>query len=344
MLAHFHHLVVRRLAEDVVAGDDVLRAEGRPVVFTVLHVVEHPQLLQVLAALEGTVGDDHLQVAVGVLAVAVGLVELDALHVLVADEGIALQVDGLVVVVRAGVIVDTHHAAGLVDVGIVHADDADVPDVVVAVRLEQVRGVELLVVGIPRANLVHHLALAALVVLQAVCLLCVTVVVVLHAVDGEVLRRGLVDDEPSAVGLPRGRGEVALVFAVVDADAQLVAAREGIVGHADDLCGAECLPVVAATGGVLHHLHLPEVGAAREGSFADVEVERQQRVVVVGVGVLEIERLELLAVLEGVGRNHAEMGVGAPVAHQVVVYLHAVAVVVALVIAGDGRDFRGFAV
>ena len=88
-LAHGLQFLHRRLAEDVVARDDVLRAKALPVVGAFLHVVEQAQLLQVLAALEGTVLYDHLQVAVRVVAAARALVELDGLHVLVAGDGVA---------------------------------------------------------------------------------------------------------------------------------------------------------------------------------------------------------------------------------------------------------------
>ena len=66
-LAHTLYFVCRWVTEDVVARNDVLRAQRRPVVVAVLLVVEQAQLLQALHAAEGAVGDDYLQVGVGVL-------------------------------------------------------------------------------------------------------------------------------------------------------------------------------------------------------------------------------------------------------------------------------------
>ena len=262
----------------------------------------------------------------------------------VAGDGLTAQGDGLVVIVRARVIVDAHGAAPVVNLAVIDAHDVGVIDVAVVLRLEQFGGAEVLVVAVPRDDLLHHGFLARLVVLHKFFLGQVAVLVVFHALDFEVLNGGLVDDDAAAVLLPRRAGEVVLVFVCTGADLQVRAAREGIVGHVGDLRGFQGLPVVGALRGILHHLQFLEVGTALEGALVDEEVEGEQRVVVVGVGVLEVERRQLRAVAEGVGRNEPEVGVVAPIAHEVVVYLHAVAVVVALVIAHHGSDFRRLAV
>ena len=258
----------------------------------------------------------------------------------VAGDGLTAQGDGLVVIVRARVIVDAHGAAPVVNLAVIDAHDVGVIDVAVVLRLEQFGGAEVLVVAVPRDDLLHHGFLARLVVLHKFFLGQVAVLVVFHALDFEVLNGGLVDDDAAAVLLPRRAGEVVLVFVCTGADLQVRAAREGIVGHVGDLRGFQGLPVVGALRGILHHLQFLEVGTALEGALVDEEVEGEQRVVVVGVGVLEVERRQLRAVAEGMGRDEAQVGMVAQVAHQVVMYLHAVAVVFVLVVARDGRDER----
>ena len=86
---HAFVFLIRRHAEDVVAWDDILRAQGRPVVLAVLLVVEQAQLLQVRHTRQRAVGNHHLQVGVRILRVAGGLPELDVLHVRVAADGVA---------------------------------------------------------------------------------------------------------------------------------------------------------------------------------------------------------------------------------------------------------------
>ena len=49
------------LTEDVVARNDILRTQRLPMIVAVLYIVEHAQLLQVLAILERTVLNHHLQ-------------------------------------------------------------------------------------------------------------------------------------------------------------------------------------------------------------------------------------------------------------------------------------------
>ena len=168
-------------------------------VCAVLHIVEHAQLLQVLTACKGTVLDDHLQVAVRVLAVAVGLVELDGLDMRVALDGIATQGQRLVVVVRAHVVVDAHHTVGIVNVTVVDPYHIGVIDGSVIVGLQQVGGIEVLVVGIPDAQvIVHHLLLV--VVGQRLGLVGVAVIVVFHTIHLLVAHRGVIDDDAVAVG------------------------------------------------------------------------------------------------------------------------------------------------
>ena len=258
----------------------------------------------------------------------------------VAGDGVAVEHDGLVVVIGAGVVVDPHHAALVVDVVVVNADDGGVIDVAVVLRVEQAGGAELLVVAVPRADLLHHLLLAPVVVLQVLGLVQAAVPVVLHALDGEVLRRGLVDDEAAPVLLPHGRREVVLVLVNLRADLQVRTTREGVIGHVVNLFRRQRLPVVVATGCILHHLQLAEVGATLEGPLVNEEAEACTLVVVVGVGVLEVHRLQLRAATEGMRGNQAQMGVRTEVANQVVVYLNAVIVVVALLVARDGGDLR----
>ena len=52
-------------------------------------------------------------------------------------------------------------------------------------------------------------------------------------------------------------------------EAQLGAARKGIVGHAEDLPWCQSLPVVVATGGVLHQHHLLKVRAVLDSPLVD---------------------------------------------------------------------------
>ena len=189
---------------------------------------------------------------------------------------------------------------------------------------------------------VHHLLLIG--VGQRLGLVGVAELMVLHAMLGEVLHSGVVDDDARAVGLPRRAAQVLLIDASVRAHLGVGRGQEDVVAQLRHLCGGEALPVVGALGGVLHHLHLRQVGTVGKCLVANLEVEGQQGVVVVGVGVLEVEGFQRRAVVEGTRRNHGQVGVGAPVAHEVVVYLHAVVVVVALLVAGDDGNLRGIAV
>ena len=339
------HFLVGRKTEDVVAWDDIRRAESRPMVFAVLHVVEHAQLFQVRTVLEGSVGDDHLQVAVRVVAIAVGLVELNVFHMRIACDGISLQHDVLVVVVRSWVVVDAHHAVLAVDVAVVDTDDAGIIHVAVVLRVQERCCAELQIVGIPRAYLVHHLLLSVVIVLEVRLLVEAAEPVVEHALHVEVLGRSLVDDEASAVRLPRVACHVVLVLVGLCADSQVGAAREGIVGHGDDLIGGERLPVVGALSSVLHHLQLAEFGAAVEGACADKELEGGPGTGI-GIRVLEVERLQLLAIAEGMGCDESQMGVVAcwDVAYQVIVYLYAIAVVIGFIVIHDGSNLRGIAI
>ena len=102
--------------------------------------------------------------------------------------------------------------------------------------------------------------------------------------------------------------------------------------------------MVVISGGVLHHLELLEVRAVLKGSCFNGEIKRQQSVVVVGIGVLEVERLECLAVTESMRGYETQMGVVAPVAHKVIVYLYAIAVVVTLAVACNDGYLRCFTV
>ena len=124
-------------------------------VVAVLHVVEHPQFLEIGAALEGSVLDHHLQVAERVVRSAVGLPELNLLQLLVVLEGVAVNGDGLVVVVRARVVVDAQGTVVRLQVAVVAAHDAGVPDVLLVVRSQQAAGGKLLIVCVPQAQGLH---------------------------------------------------------------------------------------------------------------------------------------------------------------------------------------------
>ena len=97
-------------------------------VFALLCKVVQANLLQVLTASEGSVLNHHLQVAVRIVAAAVGLPELHGLQVLAVGKGTAADGDVLVVVVRAHVVIDSQHAIvflqvfgiGSLDGGVIH--------------------------------------------------------------------------------------------------------------------------------------------------------------------------------------------------------------------------------
>ena len=294
-----------RQREDVVARDDILRTEVLPVVFAVLHIVEHAQLLQVLTACKGTVLDDHLQVAVRVLAVAVGLVELDSLDMRVALDGIATQSQRLVVVIRAHIVVDAHHTVGIVNVTIVDPYHIGVIDGGVIVDLQQVGGIEVLVVGIPDAQvIVHHLLLV--VVGQRLGLVGVAVIVVFHAVHRLVLNRSIIDDDAVAEGTPCVAVKIVLVLRTVTADPGLRRTVEGVRGYAEYLVSLQRLPMVVAPGDILHHLDLLQIRTVLEGFFVNHEVEAHQRVEDVVAGILEVEALQLRAASKGTRGDDAQ--------------------------------------
>jgi len=98
------------------------------VVFALLCKVVQADLLQVLTAPEGTILDHHLQVAVRIVAAAVGLPELYGFQILAVGKGVAANGYVLVVVVRAHVVIDSQHTIvflqvfgiGSLDGGVIH--------------------------------------------------------------------------------------------------------------------------------------------------------------------------------------------------------------------------------
>ena len=174
-------------SQDVVARDDILRTEHLPAVVAVLHLVEQAYLLQVLAVLEGTVLNHHLQVAVGVVRAAVGLPELHGLQLVAVCKGSAADGDGLVVVVRARVVVDAHHAVVLLHVVGIGTRHSGVPQVGIVRRAalvaEQRGGIELLVVGIPQAQRLHDLLVLVVGIAQGCAVLSLQ-----ETIDGAVHR------------------------------------------------------------------------------------------------------------------------------------------------------------
>ena len=166
---------------------------------------------------------------------------------------------------------------------------------------------------------------------------------VLHTLNGEILSGGLIDDETATVILPCVAAEESLILLSLSADFQIGATREGIVGYVERLRRLEALPVVVAPGGVLHHLQFLEVRATLKSAFANEEVKVEQCIVIVSVGILEIHRLKLTAIAEGMRSDESQMGMITPVTHQVVVNLHAIAVIVALLISRDSRNLRSLA-
>ena len=143
-------------SKDVVARDDILRTQRLPVVVAVLHVVVHAYLLQVLAASEGAVLDDHLQVAIRVLRAPVGLVELHGLQLVAAGKGTTAHGQRLVVVVAAYVVVDAQHAVVALQVVGVGALNGGIVDGGFRIVGQQLTGIEVLIVSVPRAQLSQY--------------------------------------------------------------------------------------------------------------------------------------------------------------------------------------------
>ena len=86
-------------AENIIAWNHILGAEGLPMVAAVLHIVVQTNLLQVLTTTESSVLYHDFQVAVRVFRAAVGLPELHGLQVLAIQEGIAADGNVLVVII-----------------------------------------------------------------------------------------------------------------------------------------------------------------------------------------------------------------------------------------------------
>ena len=198
-------------SEDVVAGYDILRAECLPMVVAVLHIVVEAQLLQAVAVGECAVGDDNLQVGVAVLRAAVGLPELDHAQVVAMAEGVGGDGERLVVVIRAGVVVDAHHAVVALQVAGVGPHHLCIPDVLVVLLCQQAGGRELLEVGVPVAQRLHQCLMTLGIVLQCLALV-VAHIAVFRTVDRHVGLGLHIQADALLVGLPRAAAQVVMVF------------------------------------------------------------------------------------------------------------------------------------
>ena len=305
-------------AKDVVAGYHVLRAQRLPVVVTVLHVVVHAYLLQVLAATEGAVLNTDLQVAVGALRVAVGLVELYGLQVVAVGEGATAHGQRLVVVVRAGVVVDAQHAVVALQIVVVNTFDGGVVDSGIGILSHQLAGIETLIVGIPQAQLLHYLVGHGAVVGQVSIVVFCQHALVACTVHIHLVARRLVADETVFHGGP---------------DAAILIVVQGRTGYTDEGVGRPLehvvpdalhgrhrhgLPMVVAAGDILHQVDLLQLRGIGKGQVTDEEIGPGISLIGYGVAVLEIDALNLRLACEAMVGHAAQMGMILEEAHQVV--------------------------
>ena len=277
-------------------------------VVAVLYVVEHAQFLQVLAALQGSVSDYYLQVAERVLAASVGLPELYCFQCLAAVEGVLADGHGLVVIVRAGVVVDAHHAVVLVQIVGVGTYNLGIPDVLLVLLCQQAATDKVLIVGRPVAQGVHHRLMAGGIVLHRVAL-AVAHIAVLGTVDAHVLLGLHVEADHVLLCLPGLAGQVVLIDRGVNHYAAVGGAAEGVGSHLDGGGGRHDVPLVGTRAVVVHHDELRQVGTVGKGLLANDEVGGVDGLEeVVAIVALEGYLFQVLTALEGSRRDDCQMG------------------------------------
>ena len=260
------------IVEGMLSHIDVGGRECLVVVGAVGDMIEHIQLLEIGAALEAVIRDDHLQScpSAGGIAVAVG--EDNLAYALVALQGRTVDGDGLVVVGDTDVVADVHHTLITVQSGVVNTAHREIPNVLVEFGTKQITGLQSTVICCPRTDDGFHLST----VLVAVISLSVfrAEVAVLHSVvflvvHGEVVRLKLV-----LILTP------ALVGNKLRHDARRYADLEvgTVVKHSltdGQLRGMDHFVVIGTLNGVHHHIKHLQISATLESLVANGNVERQ---------------------------------------------------------------------
>ena len=143
---------------------------------------------------------------------------------------------------------------------------------------------------------------------------------ILSTVHGHIHIGVVIDGDAPLVFLPRLAAQVVLILQSIGAEHSLRGIVEHVAAYGTHLVWTQCLPVVVAFGGVLHHLYFRQVAAVGKGLVANHEVERKRGILGVGAGVLEVECLQLRAALEGHGSDAAQKRMVAHETRQVAVY------------------------
>ena len=319
LLAHARRLHSIGYSEYVVPRNHVARSQRLPVVLSVLHVVEQAQLLQVATVAKSTVLNANLQVAVGIGTAAVGLVELNRLQVLAPCKSTPADGDGLVVVVRAHVVVDASHTIVLLQVVRIATLHGRIIDRRTVVGSSQQRArIETLVVRVPQSQLLHHLV-AQRVFVGQVCLsvLCQHTFVADTILIDFVARR-FVADETVLHGRPHAAAPVVVQARARHTDERVGRSLEHIVPDALHGSRRHRFPVVVATGDVLHQIDLLQLWSVGKCPMADEEIWIRVGLVGNGVAVLEVDALHLRLTYKAVVSDAAQMGVAREEPHQVV--------------------------
>ena len=135
----------------------------------------------------------------------------------------------------------------------------------------------------------------------------------------------VIHDDAVLVVLPRRTCKVVLIFRGIGAEVGLRRTAQCVTCYAAYLAGLQSLPVVGATGGVLHHLYFRQVGAVGKGIVAYREVKLCRSIIGSGIRILEVEGLQFRAAVEGMGGDAGRQRMVVEIARQVVVYLRTVA-------------------
>ena len=284
-------------------------------VVAVLHIVVEAYLLQVLAVAEGAVLDADLQVAVGVLRTAVGLPELHYLQVVTVGEGTVADGQRLVVVIVAHIVVDAQLAVVALQIVVVNSLDGGVVDGGIGIVGHQLAGIEALVVGIPQAELFHHLIGHGAVVGQVGLAVFGQHALVACTALVDFVTRGLVADEAVLHGRPYAAVLIVVKGRAGSTEKCVVRTLQHVVPDALHGRYGHRLPAVVAAGDVVHHIDLFQMRGIGKGQVSDEEVGVGVGRIGHGIAVLEVDALHLRLALESVVGHTAQMGVVLEEAH-----------------------------